>query len=55
VIIPESKDNKGTTQELIEEYGEKLQPWIVVTSGGSMPDNGIIEEIREPIGNIDIV
>lgn len=39
----------------ISDDDEKLTPWLVVKSWADMVDYGIIDEIREPIANVEIV
>ena len=34
---------------------DTLKPWIVVRSGGDMPDTGMIESIMEPIADVEVV
>lgn len=46
---------KKSDEEKINELSEELKQWLVVKSGGSMPEQGMVEEIREPIVEVEIV
>ncbi len=39
----------------IAYLAEVLKPWLLIKSGGRMPEQGMIEEIREPIVTVEIV
>lgn len=38
-----------------KKVADLLKPWVVVKSGSDMIDQGMIEEIFEPIANVEIV
>gem|GEM_PF-3989242 len=40
------------------ELGERntiLKPWVVIRSGGEMPDNGMMDIILEPYAQVELV
>ncbi len=41
--------------EIPVQLQEQLKPWLVVKSGADMVEQGLIDEIREPIANVEIV
>ena len=47
--------NELTIQDLDPTIREFLQPWIIVKSGADMVDQGIIDEIWEPIAHVEVV
>ncbi|MFA6255789.1 MAG: GTP-binding protein [Candidatus Absconditabacterales bacterium] len=44
-----------TTDEDAEKRRAELSPWLVVKSGSDMIDQGLIDEIREPIAAVEVV
>jgi translation elongation factor EF-4 len=40
---------------LVEKYQAELRLWLSVHSGGETPENGLMEEIREPWAKVEIV
>ncbi|HKL44537.1 MAG TPA: GTP-binding protein [Candidatus Absconditabacterales bacterium] len=44
-----------STGELIEKYSEELKPRMIVRAGSDITEQGIIEEIYEPMSEIEIV
>jgi len=44
-----------STWELIEKYSEELKPRMIVKAGSDILEQGIIEEIYEPISEVEIV
>ncbi|HRX64112.1 MAG TPA: GTP-binding protein, partial [Candidatus Absconditabacterales bacterium] len=44
-----------STGELIEKYSEELKPRMIVKAGSDILEQGIIEEIYEPISEVEIV
>lgn len=43
------------TDELSNEIKEQLKPWLVVKSWADMVEQGIIDEIREPVAAVEVV
>ncbi len=48
-------ENGEWMDELSPEITEKLKPWLVVKSGADMVEQGIIDEIWEPVSAVEIV
>jgi len=46
---------KLEAEELSDEVVEQLKPWLVVKSGADMVEQGIIDEIWEPVSAVEIV
>lgn len=44
-----------TTDEEAEKRRQELTPWLVVKSWSDMIDQGLIDEIREPIASVEVV
>jgi hypothetical protein len=40
---------------LVERLAPVLKPWLLVKSGGLLPEQGDIEQIWEPIVEVEIV
>ena len=51
----ELDDSEKNIEILSKHYHEELRSWMVVNSGGDMPDPGFCETIMEPYGSIEIV
>ncbi|MCX6824084.1 MAG: hypothetical protein NT085_03070 [candidate division SR1 bacterium] len=45
----------NTTDEDVEKRRTELTPWLVVKSGSDMIDQGLIDEIREPVAAVEVV
>ncbi len=54
-IIPDADIDGLADEEIFSKYGAELKPWLVVKSGGDMPEQWNIEEIREPLVEVEIV
>ena len=54
-LVDASEQEDQSVQWLVEAYTDELHSWIVINSGWSMPEQGMIEEIREPIVEVEIV
>ncbi|PZM87497.1 MAG: hypothetical protein DLD55_01080 [candidate division SR1 bacterium] len=56
-LLEHSEGIFGTMLEnqTFKHLAEVLRPWIVVKSGSDMIDQGMIEEILEPIANVEVV
>ncbi len=48
-------DEEKFVYEIPWELQDQLKPWLVVKSWADMIEQGLIEEIREPIANVEIV
>lgn len=44
-----------TDENMTPQIKELLKPWLVIKSWADMVEQGIIDEIREPIANVEIV
>jgi len=53
-IKPEAYKNDNEA-ELIEKYADIFKPWLVVRSGSDMIEQWLIEEIYEPIADVEVV
>lgn len=54
-IIPDAEVDDMTDEQVFVKYGAELKPRLVVKSGGDMPEQWNIEEIREPLVDVEIV
>jgi len=54
-MLQSEEEDKRTEEELIVMLGDQLRPRLVVKSGAEMPEQGLIDEIREPIVEVEIV
>jgi len=54
-LIPNSDIEDLDEEHLTDEMREILKPWLVVKSGADMVEQGIIEEIWEPIATVEVV
>ncbi len=54
-MLQNEEEDKRTEEELIIMLADQLRPWLVVKSGAEMPEQGLIDEIWEPIVEVEIV
>ncbi len=54
-MLQNEEEDKRTEEELIAMLADQLRPWLVVKSGAEMPEQGLIDEIWEPIVEVEIV
>lgn len=55
IVGDHPEDDLLSSAALVEKYQEQLRPWLSVHSGGETPENGLMEEIREPWAKVEIV
>ncbi len=51
----EAEEDKRSDEEMVLLLQDQLRPRLVVKSGAEIPEQGLIEEIREPIVEVEIV
>lgn len=54
-LLSEEEVDKRSEEELVLLLSDQLKPRLVVKSGAEMPEQGLIDEIREPIVEVEIV
>lgn len=54
-IFPDVDFSDLSDEEIFQQYAAELKQWLVVKSGGDMPEQWNIEEIREPLVDVEIV
>lgn len=54
-ILPKNADLSGSELDIASRFESTLKSRVLIISWWDMPEHGIIEEIREPFGHIEIV
>ena len=54
-VLRWSKIEELTEENITEDIKDQLRPWLVVKSGADMVEQGVIEQICEPIAHVEIV
>ncbi len=55
IVTSTPEDEDLDTDQLVRKYSEQLKPWMYINSGGGMPDHGMLEDIKEPIVEVEVV
>lgn len=54
-VLKNEEEDKRSEEELELLLAEQLRAWLVVKSGAEMLEQGMMEEIWEPIVEVEIV
>lgn len=55
LTVKDCDEKKYTQEQLVEQYADILKERVPITSGGIMPEQWMIEEVWEPIVEVEIV